>query len=84
MRGQAPGKLIEMVIEIGLKLAGSEGEGFWLELFEELKERGLRTTNMLERVAKELKERAKAAGAFPSEQLLIRLAGFILMDINEE
>jgi len=32
---------------LGLKLAESEGEGFWLELFEELKERGLRGVELV-------------------------------------
>ncbi len=44
----------------------------------------IRTTNMLERVAKELKRRARVIGVFPDEQSLIRLAGCILMDINKE
>jgi len=44
----------------------------------------LRTTNMMERVNKELKRRAKVVGVFPNEESLLRLAGSILMDINEE
>ena len=44
----------------------------------------IRTTNLLERVHKELKRRSKKIGAFPNEASLIRLAGSILIDINEE
>ena len=44
----------------------------------------LRTTNMMERVNKELKRRTRVEGAFPSEHALMRLAGAILRDINEE
>ena len=44
----------------------------------------IRTTNMMERVNKELKRRTKVVGAFPNEESLLRLAGSILMDINEE
>ncbi len=42
------------------------------------------TTNLVERVNKELKRRTKVVGTFPNEELLLRLAGSILMDINEE
>ena len=44
----------------------------------------IRTTNLLERVHKELKRRSKKIGAFPSDASLLRLAGSILIDINEE
>ena len=44
----------------------------------------LRTTNLLERVNKELKRRSKKIGAFPNDASLLRLAGSILIDINEE
>ncbi|MDN7025656.1 IS256 family transposase [Methanoculleus sp. FWC-SCC1] len=44
----------------------------------------IRTTNMMERINKELKRRTKVVGAFPNEDALLRLAGSILMDINEE
>jgi len=44
----------------------------------------IRTTNMMERVNRELKRRTKVAGVFPNEESLIRLVGAILMDINEE
>jgi putative transposase len=44
----------------------------------------IRTTNILERVHKELKRRSKKIGAFPNYASLLRLAGSILIDINEE
>jgi len=44
----------------------------------------IRTTNGMERINKELKRRTKVVGAFPHEASLLRLAGAILMDINEE
>lgn len=44
----------------------------------------IRTTNLVERVHKELKRRSKKIGAFPSDASLLRLAGSILIDINEE
>ena len=42
------------------------------------------TTNLLERVNKELKRRSRVIGAFPNDNSLLRLAGSLLMDINEE
>jgi len=44
----------------------------------------IRTTNLMERVNKEIKRRARVIGAFPSDESLIRLIGSIMMDINEE
>jgi len=44
----------------------------------------IRTTNLLERVNRELKRWSKKIGAFPSDDSLLRLAGSILIDINEE
>jgi len=46
--------------------------------------RRIRTTNMLERINKELKRRSRTIGAFPNDASLLRLAGAILMDISEE
>ena len=44
----------------------------------------IRTTNLLERVNKELKRRSRKIGAFPNDASLLRLAGSILIDINEK
>jgi hypothetical protein len=46
--------------------------------------RKIRTTNLMERVNKEIKRRSRVIGAFPSDDSLIRLIGSIMMDINEE
>ncbi len=46
--------------------------------------RYLRTTNMLERVHKELKRRTRVATTFPNEPSLLRLASAVLMEISEE
>jgi len=42
----------------------------------------IRTTNMVERVNRELKRRTRVVGVFPNEESLLRLVGSILMDIN--
>jgi len=44
----------------------------------------IHTTNMVERVNRELKRRTKVVGVFPNEESLLRLVGSILMDVNEE
>jgi len=44
----------------------------------------IRTTNLLERVHKEIKRRTKKVGAFTNDASLLRLAVSILIDINEE
>ncbi len=44
----------------------------------------LRTTNMLERVNKELKRRTRVATLFPNEASLLRLVTAVLMELSEE
>jgi transposase-like protein len=44
----------------------------------------IRTTNPQERVNKELKRRSRKKGIFLNDTSLLRLAGSILIDINEE
>jgi transposase-like protein len=46
--------------------------------------RRIRTTNVIERINKELKRRSRPVGAFPSDPSLMRLAGRIMININEE
>jgi len=44
----------------------------------------IRTTNLLERVHKEIKRRTKKVGAFTNDASLLRLAVSILININED
>ena len=44
----------------------------------------IRTTNVIERINKEFKRRSRPVGTFPSDQSLMRLAGCIMININEE
>jgi putative transposase len=46
--------------------------------------RRLRTTNMLERVNKEIKRRTRVATLFPNEASLLRLTSAVLVEISEE
>ena len=43
----------------------------------------LRTSNMIERVNKELKRRSKVIGIFPNAASITRLMGSVLIDVNE-
>src|SRR5947207_26588 len=44
----------------------------------------LRTTNMLERINRELKRRTRVATLFPNEASLLRLVTAVLMELSEE
>jgi putative transposase len=46
--------------------------------------RRLRTSNMRERLNKELKRRTRVAGLFPNEASLLRLASAVLVEISED
>ncbi len=46
--------------------------------------RMLRTTNMLERLNRELKKRTKIASIFPNKESLLRLVGAMLMETSEQ
>ncbi len=46
--------------------------------------RRLRTTNMLERVNKEIKRRTRVATLFPNEASILRLTSAVLVEITEE
>jgi transposase-like protein len=46
--------------------------------------RRLRTTNMLERVHRELKRRTRVASLFPNDASLLRLVTAVLMELSEE
>ena len=44
----------------------------------------MRTTNMLEQLNEEIKRRTHVARLFPNEASLLRLAGALLMEMNED
>jgi len=49
-----------------------------------LRQRTNAAINVIERINKELKRRSRPVGAFPSDKSLLRLAGCVLININEE
>ncbi len=82
-------KLIQELEREDLKRAASACERYIHDLynyqsFPKKHWRRIRTTNILERVNKELKRRSRMVGAFPNDRSLIRLAVAMLIDINEE
>ena len=44
----------------------------------------LRTSNLLERINKELRRRTRVATLFPNEAALLRLVGAVLAEISDE
>lgn len=59
-------------------------EGLAIFAFPEAHRRRLRTSNMLERINREIKRRTRVAGLFPNEASLLRLVSAVLMEISEE
>ena len=59
-------------------------EGFTVFKLPPNQRRRLRSTNMLERLNKEIKRRTRVATLFPNEQSLLRLVSAILMEISDE
>lgn len=75
-RKQAP-KLVEWA-ETALP------EGLTVLNFPEAHRRRLRTTNVLERLNKEIKRRTRVATLFPNEASCLRLVSAVAMEISEE
>jgi len=59
-------------------------EGFTVFSIPYKHRKRLRTTNMLERLNKEIKRRTRVATLFPNENSLLRLVSAILVEISEE
>ncbi|MCK4621805.1 MAG: transposase [Desulfuromonadales bacterium] len=59
-------------------------EGFAFFLFPDDHWRRIRTSNVLERVNKEIRRRTRVATLFPNEDSCLRLVSAVLMEISEE
>ena len=59
-------------------------EGLTIFAFPEKIRKRLRTSNMLERINKEIKRRTRVATLFPNEESCLRLVSAILIEISEE
>lgn len=81
--------LIRKIDIMGYKSAADTLENFQYDImnymqFPQNHWKKIRTTNIMERINKELKRRSKVVGAFPNQNSVLRLAVSILIDINEE
>lgn len=59
-------------------------EGFAVFSLPVAHRRRLRSTNMVERLNREIKRRTRVATLFPNESSLLRLVSAILMEVSEE
>lgn len=59
-------------------------EGLTIDKLPVHQRRRLKSTNMLERLNKEIKRRTKVATLFPNEKSLLRLVSAILMEVSDE
>jgi putative transposase len=59
-------------------------ESFTVFAFPEAHRRRLRTSNLMERISKEIKRRTRVAALVPNEASLLRLISAVLMEISEE
>jgi transposase-like protein len=59
-------------------------EGFTVFMLHDSLRKRLRTTNILERLNREIKRRTRVASLFPNEASLLRLVSAILMETSEE
>jgi putative transposase len=65
-------------------LAANVPESLTVFAFPLAHRRRLRTSNLLERLNKEIKRRTRVATLFPNEAALLRLVSAVLMEISEE
>jgi putative transposase len=65
-------------------LSGNVPEGLTVFALPTAHRRRLRTSNLLERLNKEIKRRTRVATLFPNEAALLRLVSAVLMEISEE
>jgi len=70
--------------KLAVWLAGNVPESLTVFAFPAAHRRRLRTSNLLERLNKEIKRRTRVAALFPNEAALLRLVSAVLMEISEE
>ena len=59
-------------------------DSFTVFAFPQIQRRRLRTSNLMERISKEIKPRTRVATLFPNEAARLRLVSAVLMEISEE
>ncbi len=82
------GRVVEKYREIAPKLAEwmetSLPDGLAVFGLPEAHRRRMRTSNLMERLSKEIKRRTRVATLFPSEESLLRLVSAVVAEISEE
>jgi len=81
---QAAQKYAQRAPKLSAWMEANVAESFTVFAFPETHRRRLRTSNLMERVSKELKRRTRVATLFPNEASLLRLVSAVLMEISEE
>jgi transposase-like protein len=81
---QAVDKYAQRAPKLSAWMEGNVAESFTVFAFPETHRRRLRTSNLMERISKELKRRTRVATLFPNEASLLRLVSAVLMEVSEE
>jgi putative transposase len=81
---QAVDKYTRPAPKLSAWLEANVAESFTVFAFPETHRRRLRTSNLMERISKQLKRRTRVATLFPNEASLLRLVSAVLMEISEE
>jgi putative transposase len=82
--GLAVAKYEKTAPKLSAWLAANVPEALTVFAFPPAQRRRLRTSNLLERLSKEIKRRTRVATLFPNEASLLRLVSAVLMEVSEE
>ncbi len=81
---QAVTKYQQRAPKLSTWMEANVADSFTVFTFPETHRRRLRTSNLMERISKELKRRTRVATLFPNENSLLRLVSAVLLEISEE
>ena len=81
---QTVDKYAQRAPKLSAWMEANVADSFTVFTFPPTHRRRLRTSNLMERVSKELKRRTRVATLFPNEASLLRLVSAVLMEISEE
>jgi len=81
---QTVDKYAQRAPKLSAWMEANVADSFTVFAFPPTHRRRLRTSNLMERVSKELKRRTRVATLFPNEASLLRLVSAVLMEISEE
>lgn len=81
---QTVDKYAQRAPKLSVWMEANLADSFTVFAFPPTHRRRLRTSNLMERVSKELKRRTRVATLFPNEASLLRLVSAVLMEISEE